>query len=102
MKKLILDHPFTPPHLSNINQSLADHLSGEAPDEAILLELVKNRDAIIQAFLIDTPKEDLKNFVEAEIKVNGLLVAYSEKLSEASLKRLSGFVRGRKAVKKYV
>jgi len=102
LKKLILDHPYTPPQLSTINQSLVDHLSTEDPDEGILLKLVKNRDEVIQAFLKEHPKEDLKDFAEQELKMNGLLVAYCENMSQVSLKRLTGLVRGRKAVKKYL
>lgn len=102
MKKLTLDHPFTPPQLSTINQSLVDHLATDDPDEAILLQLVKNREEVIQAFLKEHSEEELKDFAEQELKMNGLLVAYCEKMSQASLKRLTGLVRGRKAVKKYL
>ncbi|MFT6345292.1 MAG: hypothetical protein ACJAWQ_002375, partial [Paraglaciecola sp.] len=41
------------------------------------------------------------DFVNAELKVNGALVAYAEESFKASLKLLTGLVRGRKAVKKY-
>ncbi|WP_289028052.1 hypothetical protein [uncultured Paraglaciecola sp.] len=102
MKTLNLDHPFTPPQLSIINKSLVDHLATDDPDEAVLLQLVKNREEVIQAFLKEHSKEDLKDFAKQELKMNGLLIAYCEKMSKASLKRLSGLVRGRKAVKKYL
>ncbi|MEP2650962.1 MAG: hypothetical protein ABJH06_03125 [Paraglaciecola sp.] len=102
MKKLILDHPYTPSQLSLINQNLVDHLSTDDPDEATLLKLVKNREEVIEAFLKEHSKKDLKDFAEQELKMNGLLVAYCEKMSKASLKRLTGLVRGRKAVKKYL
>ncbi|GAC24908.1 hypothetical protein GMES_2613 [Paraglaciecola mesophila KMM 241] len=40
-------------------------------------------------------------FCEAEIKVNDALVELAQQLFDASLKQLSGLIRGRKAVKKY-
>ncbi|MFT2091422.1 hypothetical protein [Paraglaciecola sp. 2405UD69-4] len=102
MKKLTLDHPYTPPQLSTVNQRLVEHLSTDDPDEAVLLQLIKNREDVIQAFLKEHSKEHLKNFAEQELIMNGLLVAYCEKMAKASLKQLSGLVRGRKAVKKYL
>ena len=101
MKNLILDHPYTPSELNVINQKLVDHLATDDPDEVLFLKLVTERDECIQDLLKKLSEQELKSFVEAEINVNGLLVAYSEKMFEASLKQLSGLVRGRKAVKKY-
>ncbi|MGS2720405.1 hypothetical protein [Paraglaciecola aestuariivivens] len=101
MKTLELDHSYTPKQLTVINQDLAALLSSADPDQAQFLKLVSQRDEFIQNYLktLDNPLK--KDFVNAELKVNGALVAYAEQSFKASLKQLSGLVRGRKAVKKY-
>jgi hypothetical protein len=101
LKKLILDHSHTPPTLIKINQDLSDLFADKEPDEGVFLELVALRDEIILTYLDILTGTDKKEFVEAEIKVNGALVAYANELFQASLKQLSGLIRGRKAVKKY-
>jgi hypothetical protein len=101
LKKLILDHEFTPSPLKKINQDLAELTTENDPDESIFLKLVTVRDEFIQKFLENIPKEEKNNFVTAELKVNGALVAYAQESFKASLKQLYGLVRGRKAVNKY-
>jgi hypothetical protein len=101
LKKLILDHSFTPSPLKNINSDLLKLTNENDPDESKFLTLVTERDEFIQQFLKNLPDEEKNSFVTAELKVNGALVAYAEESSKASLKQLSGLVRGRKAVNKY-
>tara|TARA_R110002167_G_scaffold65637_4_gene185746 strand:- start:1556 stop:1864 length:309 start_codon:yes stop_codon:yes gene_type:complete len=101
LKKLILDHSFTPSPLKRINRDLSELTTENDPDESIFLKLVNERDDFIQKFLEDLPEQEKNNFVTAELKINGALVAYAEELFNASLKQLSGLVRGRKAVNKY-
>ena len=101
MKKLILDHSFTPSPLKSINSCLSELTAENDPDESRFLKLVTERDEFIQKFLGNLPDEDKTNFVNAELLVNGALVAYAEESFKASLKQLSGLVRGRKAVNKY-
>lgn len=101
MKKLILNHSFTPSPLKIINQDLAALTTENDPDESQFLKLVTDRDEFIQNYIKDMPDNEKNNFVTAELKVNGVLVAYAEESFKASLKQLSGLVRGRKAVDKY-
>lgn len=101
MKKLTLDHAFTPIPLKSINCELSELTIDNDPDESKFLKLVTERDNFIQNFLETLPDDDKKNFANAELHVNGALVAYAEASFKASLKQLSGLVRGRKAVKKY-
>ncbi|MFQ3190966.1 MAG: hypothetical protein ACI936_002102 [Paraglaciecola sp.] len=101
MKKLILDHKFTPSPLQSINQELSELTTENDPDESIFLKLVTDRDEFIQHFLENIPEDEKNNFVTAELLVNGSLVAYAQESFKASLKQLSGLVRGRKAVNKY-
>lgn len=101
MKNLILDHAFTPPQLQQLNQTLLELLADDSPDEAEFLKLVTLRDELIQTHLAECNEKNRKLFAKAELDVNGALVAYANTLFKASLKQLSGLIRGRKAVKKY-
>ncbi|WP_299074846.1 hypothetical protein [uncultured Paraglaciecola sp.] len=101
MKKLILNHSFTPSTLKNINSKLLQLRAENDPDESKFLKLVLERDEFIQEFLKNLPENEKNKFATAELQVNGALVAYAEELFKASLNQLSGLVRGRKAVKKY-
>lgn len=101
MKTLTLNHSFTPSLLKIINQDLLELTSDVDPDESKFLRLVTQRDEFIQSYLQTLEKKLKNDFVNAEIKVNGVLVAHAEESFKASLKQLSGLVRGRKAVKKY-
>jgi hypothetical protein len=84
-----------------INQDLAELTSDVDPDESKFLQLVTDRDEFIQRYLQTLQDQPQTDFVNAELKVNGALVAYAEESFKASLKLLTGLVRGRKAVKKY-
>lgn len=101
MKTLTLTHSFTPSPLKSINKALAELTSESDPDESKFLKLVTDRDDFIQNYLLTLQDPIKVNFVNAELKVNGALVAYAEGSFKASLKELSGLVRGRKALKKY-
>jgi hypothetical protein len=101
LKKLILDHSFTPTTLKSINRDLSELTTENDPDESIFLTLVTQRDEFIQDYLENLPEKDKTNFATAELIVNGALVAYAEESFKASLKQLSGLVRGRKAVNQY-
>ena len=101
MKKLILDHAFSPSPLKRINRDLSELTTENDPDESIFLKLVTERDVFIHNFLENIPDEEKNNFLTAELQVNGALVAYAEESFKASLKQLSGLLRGRKAVSKY-
>jgi len=101
LKTLTLNHSFTPSPLMKINQDLAELTSDVDPDESKFLQLVTDRDEFIQRYLQTLQDQPQTDFVNAELKVNGALVAYAEESFKASLKQLSGLVRGRKAVNKY-
>ncbi len=101
MKTLKLDHQYTPDLLKAINQDLTELLASAEPDQAKFLDLVTQRDEFIQNYLQKLTNPTKNDFITAELKVNGALVAYAEQSFKASLNQLSGLVRGRKAVKKY-
>lgn len=102
MKKLHLDHAYTPNSLKELNAQVLELFSNDSFDELELLKLIQNRDVMIREHLDSCDAELQKAFATAELEVNGLLVAYVKDLSKASLKQLSDLVRGRKAVKKYI
>ncbi|WP_340680539.1 hypothetical protein [Paraglaciecola sp.] len=102
MKNLTLDHALTPPQLQQLNQTLLELLTDDSPNEADFLKLVTLRDEIVQAYLAECREDARKLFAQAELQVNGALVAYANTLFKASLRDLTGLIRGRKAVKKYI
>lgn len=101
MKKLKLDHSFTPPPLKSINGDLSALTTENDPDESRFLKLVTERDEFIQSYLTDLSDQEKRNFSAAELQVNGTLVAFAEESFKTSLKQLTGLVRGRKAIDKY-
>jgi hypothetical protein len=102
LKKIILNHGFTPPDLIQLNQDLTVLLTAQDPDEKAFLEIVTQRDAIITAYLLTLVDADKQAFVTAELEINGVLMLYANDMSNASLKELSGLIRGRESVKKYL
>ncbi|MBU3002106.1 hypothetical protein [Paraglaciecola arctica] len=101
MKKLTLNHSYTPTPLKSINQRLSELTTENDPDESNFLKLAIERDEFIQDYIKNLPDDEKREFVTAELQVNGALVAYAEESFKASLKQLTGLIRGRKAVKKY-
>lgn len=84
-----------------INQALTALLADEALDEKSFHSLSLQRDKCISEHLATLEPVQKTQFCEAEIKVNNALVDFAQQLFDASLKQLSGLIRGRKAVKKY-
>jgi hypothetical protein len=101
LKKLTLNHLYTPSQLREINQKLSELFSITDFEESEFLKLVNLRDEAILTHLSSLDPNDKKKFSEAELKVNAALFEFATKLSKASLDQLSGLLRGRKAVKKY-
>lgn len=101
MKKLTLNHSHTPTPLKSINRRLSELTIENDPDESNFLKLAMERDEFIQDYIKNLPNDEKREFVTAELQVNGVLVAYAEESFKASLKQLTGLIRGRKAVKKY-
>jgi hypothetical protein len=85
----------------DINQNLVELNSEVDQDESRFLQLAIERDDFIQSHLHSLQGQLKTDFVNAELKVNRALVAYAEESLKASLKQLSGLVRGRKVLKKY-
>ncbi|MEM5497123.1 hypothetical protein WNY77_06935 [Paraglaciecola mesophila] len=101
MRKLALNHQFTPPELVSINQTLATLLADESLDEKSFHSISIQRDACIKEYLDTLEPIQKAEFCKAEIEINDVLVQLAQQLFDTSLKQLSGLIRGRKAVKKY-
>lgn len=101
MKKLTLNHSYTPSQLLKINQDISDLFKLADFDESEFLKLVTLREETILSHLSSLDTLDKKQFSEAELRVNTALVEVASKMSKASLSQLAGLLRGRKAVKKY-
>ena len=102
MKNITLTHEYSPPELETINQELTDLLASADPDEKSFYTLSVRRDDCINTYILTLDDVRKPLFCKAEIEVNNALVGYAEQMFKASLKQLSGLVRGRKAVKKYI
>lgn len=101
MNKLQLNHEETPANLLEINSELESLLSNEELDDKRLLELVNKRDGIIQQHLSSLSEQSKHSFASAELEANKRLSKVARKFFSASLKSLSGLVRGKKAAAKY-
>ena len=101
MSNIHLNHAFTPPNLKILNDKLESLVNDSDPDEARLLQFVSERDEIVTAHLDTLLGKDKKNFAEAELNINQQLSAVAKTLLLASQNHLSGFLKGRKAIKKY-
>ncbi|TRY30927.1 hypothetical protein [Aliiglaciecola sp. M165] len=101
MKKLSLNHEFTPPPLADINLQIQTTLEAEELDDSLLKTLIEERDSIITKHLEDLKDGDVKSFAKTELVINQKLSEHINKQLKASLKQLSGLLRGRKAVNKY-
>lgn len=100
-KKLALNHPYSPSELKEINLQIEELIESRDFDEARLLQLVNQRDEIVQKHLKNIEKQQLKDFANAELSANKLLVDFTCGLQSESLGKLSALIRGRKAVEKY-
>ena len=98
---LSLTHPYTPNELRTVNQQLEALFAQESLDEAQLLQLISQRDEIVQLHLKSLEKQQLKDFAQAELSVNNVLIENAKGLQSESLGKLSSLIRGRKAVAKY-
>ena len=100
-KNIKLTHSFTPADLNNINLKIEASLNSEEFDEAYFLQLINQRDEVIQQHLTQLENQPLKDFAEAELAVNNELVELSKGMLSESLGNLSALIRGKKAVAKY-
>lgn len=101
MKKLTLNHEETPVNLVSINKELEALLANDELNDKRLLELIEERDELICEYLNSLDEDAKKSFAIAEIEINTKLTHVAQTLFKASLSKLSGLVRGRKAVEKY-
>lgn len=101
MISITLSHKFTPSELVVINDKICALLSEDELDEKQLAELTSQREDIVKTHLEKLTASDLKLFAEAELQVNQKLIDLTQQRRSDMLKQLSGFLRGRKSVKKY-
>ena len=82
-KQLQLSHPYTPTELDALNLKIEGLFNDDALDEAQLLQLISQRDEIVQLHLKSLEKQQLKDFAQAELSVNKLLVECTKQLQSA-------------------
>ena len=101
MKNLSLNHSQTPSQLVETNNKLEALLDSGEFEESILLQLVGERDNLINQHLTRLDHEQKAQFAEKELEINKQLVVHVSKLQRTVLAKLSGLLKGKKAVKKY-
>ncbi|GAA0857153.1 hypothetical protein [Aliiglaciecola litoralis] len=101
MKKLNLHHAHTPDDLAEINSQLESVLKADSLDDEKLKQLITQRDTFILEHLTTLQDDAKKQFAELELKSNKKLSSLIEHQLSASLKQLSGLLKGQKAVNKY-
>ena len=102
MIKLQLTTELTPKPLQIINDKIEASLNSDDIDDKHVLELIIERDTLIQQLIDEWPDEDsLKVFAEQEIASNTLLLEHTQVLRKEVENSLGKLVRGRKAIKQY-
>lgn len=101
MKNLNLNHDYTPPKLADINLQIQTVLNAEELDDSLLKSLIEQRDVVVIEHLRSISVDDEKQFAKNELVINQTLSEEIGLQLKASLKDLSGLLRGRKAVDKY-
>ncbi|MEW9797588.1 hypothetical protein [Alteromonas sp. CYL-A6] len=97
-----LNHSYTPPALAQLNEQLLQVLSDNAEDwYSVFNDIIKQRDALIQAHLLSLDEAARKAFADAEYKVNEKLIDVARKLLDSAKDDMSHFVRSQAAIKKY-
>lgn len=102
MTDIDLNHPYTPTALRELNDKIASQLDeSSSSDFSQLLELVNERDSLINSHLASLNDEDKQVFAKHEIGVNNKLKELAQSLLGSSKDEVTRLVRGKAAVKKY-
>ena len=99
--ELQLIHDLTPPSLTENCQAISETLSAEELDSQRLMELVEERDKLIQEHLPSLQNEEKNAYINKELEVNKQLLERAHKLQTEQKKLLLGLVRGKSAVSQY-
>lgn len=101
MKKLNINHEYTPDGLKLLNAKLESELCNESLNDVKLKGLIEQRDSLVIGHLKTLDPHSEKLFAEHELNSNKDLLKVIEEHLSLSLKELSGFLRGKKVLKKY-
>ncbi len=102
MTKLTLTTELTPKSLQIINDNIEMSLDSEDIDDERVLQLIVERDTLIQGLINEWADEDtLRQFAEQEIVINDSLLKHIGVIRKEVEESLGKLVRGRKAIKKY-
>ena len=102
MKKLNLNHKYTPNNLVKLNTQIESVLSAAELDNELLKQLIIQRDEKVIELINSLDGIDRSNFSKCELKSNEILLSHVESHFRDALKELSSLVKGRKSVNKYV
>lgn len=96
-----LNHPHTPDSLSALNTSLSACLAAEDIDESHLKVLIDQRAKLVDKLLKSMNTEQRKQFAQAEIAINQLLVDCVSGLRDNAKYALSSVAKSSRAIKQY-
>jgi len=98
-------HPLTPAELGELNEQLATLLVNTDIEEEqrfqLFLQLVRQRDSLIQQHLGALDTEPRKQFAAAELTVNNQLNELAQSLLHSAKNDISHFIKSQSAIKKY-
>ncbi|WP_218355166.1 hypothetical protein [Alteromonas lipotrueiana] len=100
-----LDHSLTPPALKQLNIQLeallADSNSENEARFQKLLQIIRQRDTLINQHLPSLDATSRRQFAQAELSVNNQLNDLAQGLLNSAKNDISHFVRSQSAIKKY-
>ncbi|EWH09467.1 hypothetical protein DS2_12323 [Catenovulum agarivorans DS-2] len=98
-----LNHSYTPPELSDLNQLISQLLLADDVNDSELLALIDQRDECVQNTLeqLASTPEKQKQFALAESEVNNKLIHVCNQLVKQAKTDLTKLVKGRKAIRQY-
>ena len=102
MKKLNLNHEYTPNDLVKLNSQIESVLSAAELDNELLKQLIIQRDEKVIELLDSLEGTNRTKSSKCELKSNEQLLSHVESHFRDALKELSGLIKGRKSVNKYV
>lgn len=102
MNNTVLNHPYTPAALRDINDKITAQLADiSTADFSEINRLIKERDTLIRAHLSQVHGGAKEAFANHELDVNNKLRDLARNLRDSTKDEVTRLVRGKAAIKKY-
>tara|TARA_A200000113_G_scaffold203193_2_gene198118 strand:+ start:1584 stop:1901 length:318 start_codon:yes stop_codon:yes gene_type:complete len=99
--QIVLNHDFTPPFLSLVNDRIEDLLQGGEVETAFLFKLVSLRHKLVVRELKNARLKNKQQFVKCEIECNKKLENITYRLRDEAKSEVINLKRANHAVKRY-